>query len=164
MMNVVSSLCASETDGESLWTTIACRQGPWHGYLKKKKKNIRRNPPTPNTHIRMKYQVLCLLFPYLPACWQIPSESSNWIVCFHKDQHCCWAAFISQGNVMGSFLTWFPLFASPFLSKLPFSEISSSLSPSLSSLAYFICFPVCSSTETSYGWKYMPRVVLERNW
>lgn len=30
MMNVVSSLCVSETDGESLWTTIACRQGPWH--------------------------------------------------------------------------------------------------------------------------------------
>lgn len=38
MMNVVSSLCASETDGELLWTTMACRQGPCHGCLKKPKK------------------------------------------------------------------------------------------------------------------------------
>jgi len=85
-MNVVSSPCASETDGESLWTTIACRQGPWHGCLKKASK----------TYKKTRYKVLWGFFPYLPVWWQIPSASSNWIACSREGRCCCWAASLSQ--------------------------------------------------------------------
>ena len=94
MMNVVSSLCASETDGESLWTTIACRQGPRHRCLK--------NPWKP--YIKERCKVLWFFFHIclfddrflqravttLPACMLISAvaeqhPSQKWQAVFPHD-------------------------------------------------------------------------------
>lgn len=61
------SLCASETDGESLWTTIACRQGPWHSCLKTSQK----------PYIKQRYKVLWFFFFYIFACLIIDSFSEQ---------------------------------------------------------------------------------------
>lgn len=119
------SLCASETDGESLWTTIACRQGPWCGCLKTPQK----------MYIKKRYEVLWFFFLHicllndrflqravtaLPACMRIHAVT---------EQH------PSLREMTDSFSAWFSLSASPFLSKLPFPKLSLPFSPSLSSLA-----------------------------
>lgn len=115
MMNVVCSLCASETDGESLWTTIASRQGPWHGCLKKTLKNLHKSTKFGG------------VFPYLPAWWQIPSVSSNCIACLHEDQCCLWAASISQRNGR----QFFRMILSLHLPSSPDSHFPTSLYPFL---------------------------------